>query len=129
MEKRKRIRYRLDAPVLFYWESAERKRLQGEGITRDISVAGIFIVSPTCPPVDAYVEFEVVLPSLAGIKTVVHIKGEAGVMRVDHPVGGKGENGFAIASRDFAHWELAMTENDSQGSAVDTLELAVRTIQ
>ena len=50
MEMRREMRYRLDAQALFSWESAQHTRLQGEGVTRDISVFGAFIVTPTCPP-------------------------------------------------------------------------------
>jgi hypothetical protein len=66
MELRREIRYRLDAPALFYWESAQHKRLRGEGVTRDISVFGAFILTPTCPPIDVPIQVEVVLPSLTG---------------------------------------------------------------
>jgi hypothetical protein len=116
MENRKEVRYRLDAPVLFSWEGPDHKLLQGEGITRDISVAGIFVVSPACPPVEAYVEFEVVLPSLPGIKSVVHIRGGARVRRVDHPTSGQEENGFAVASHDFARWNLSEGESQENGA-------------
>jgi hypothetical protein len=124
MEMRKEIRYRLDAPALFYWESAEQRRLQGEGITRDISVFGAFIVSPTCPPVEAPVQFEVVLPSLAGAMPVIRIKGEARVVRVDHPTGGPVENGFAVVSQDLSRWNLAVTGNECPATVTDSLELS-----
>jgi hypothetical protein len=114
MEMRKEIRYRLDAPALFYWESADHRRLQGEGITRDISVLGAFIVTPTCPPVEAPIQVEVVLPSLAGLKPVIRIKGEARVIRVEHPSGGTAENGFAVVSEDLTRWSLAMSQDDAE---------------
>jgi hypothetical protein len=114
MEMRKEIRYRLDVPALFYWESAEHHRLQGEGITRDISVLGAFIVTPTCPPVEAPIQVEVVLPSLAGIKPVIRIKGEARVIRVEHPSGDTTKNGFAVVSEDFTRWSFATSHDDSQ---------------
>jgi len=41
MEMRREMRYRLDASALFSWESRTAYRgLQGEGVTRDISVFG-----------------------------------------------------------------------------------------
>jgi hypothetical protein len=124
MEMRKEIRYRLDAPALFYWESAEHKRLQGEGITRDISVFSAFIASPTCPPAEALLQFEVVLPSLAGTMPVVRIKGEARVVRVDHPTEGKGENGFAVISENLTRWTLVTNETQSSANVTDDLELS-----
>ena len=115
MEMRKEIRYRLDAPALFSWESAQHKRLQGEGITRDISVFGAFIVTPMCPPVDVPIQVEVVLPSLTGLKPVIRVSGEARVLRVDHSSKGEGENGFAVVSEDFSRWTMS-TEQREPGS-------------
>ena len=115
MEMRKEVRYRLDAPALFTWESAHHKCLQGEGITRDISVFGAFIVTPTCPPVDVPIQVEVVLPSLTGLKPVIRVSGAARVLRVDHSSKGEGENGFAVVSEDFSRWRMS-TEQREPGS-------------
>jgi hypothetical protein len=115
MEMRKEIRYRLDAPALFSWESSQHERLQGEGITRDISVFGAFIVTPTCPPVDVPIQVEVVLPSLTGPKPVIRVSGEARVLRVDHSSEGERENGFAVVSEDFSRWRMS-TEQREPGS-------------
>lgn len=123
MEMRNEIRYRLDAPALFYWESLEEMRLQAEGITRDISVVGAFIVSPICPPVEAPLQFEVVLSSLSGIMPVVRINGEARVVRVDHATGDTGENGFAVVSQNLTRWNLAIIDNESSATGVENLEL------
>src|SRR5579859_6770227 len=50
MDMRKEIRYRLDAPAVYSWEGMCGRRFHGEGITRDISVQGAFIVTATAPP-------------------------------------------------------------------------------
>jgi len=113
MELRREIRYRLDAPALFYWESAQHKRLRGEGVTRDISVFGAFILSPTCPPLDVPIQVEVVLPSLTGLKPVLRVSGAARVLRVDHRSKGEGENGFAVVSEDFSRWSVSTDSRES----------------
>src|SRR5258708_35932456 len=77
MELRRELRYRLDAPAFFSWESEGHKRPQAEGITPDISVFGAFIVTATCPPVDIPIPVEGVLPSLTGLKAVVRVSGAA----------------------------------------------------
>ena len=65
MEMRRELRYRLDIPAAcFPGKTCTTERLYAEGITRDISVLGAFIVSPTCPPVETQVEVEVLLPPL-----------------------------------------------------------------
>ena len=113
METRREIRYRLDAPALFSWESAQHKRLQGEGVTRDISVFGAFILTPTCPPVDVPIQVEVVLPSLTGLKPIIRVCGTARVLRVDHSSNGGGKNGFAIVSDDFSRWSMTLSHGES----------------
>jgi len=120
MEMRKEIRYRLDAPALFSWESSQHERLHGEGITRDISVFGAFIVSPTCPPVDVPIQVEVVLPSLTGPKPVIRVSGEARVLRVDHNSKGEGENGFAVMSQDFSRWTMSTEQRKPGSTFVET---------
>src|SRR6267143_5608533 len=114
MEMRREMRYRLDASALFSWESAQHTRLQGEGVTRDISVFGAFIVTATCPPVDIPIQVEVVLPSLNGLKPVVRVSGAARVLRVEHSSKGAGENGFAVVSEDFSRWSMSTDEDESE---------------
>jgi hypothetical protein len=126
MEMRKEIRYRLDAPALFPWESSQHERLRGEGITRDISVFGAFIVTPTCPPVDVPIQMEVVLPSLTGPKPVIRVCGEARVLRVDHSSKGGGENGFAVVSEDFSRWTMSTDQRESGSTFAETAAVAGR---
>jgi hypothetical protein len=99
MELRSRIRHRLSANAVFTWEGPFNRRLVAEGVTRDISVAGAFIFTRTCPPVGAIVELEIFLvPKLSSRRRAVQIKAEARVIRVEHS--GTGE-GFAAVSKDF----------------------------
>ena len=123
MEMRREIRYRLDAPALFTWESAQHRPLQGEGITRDISVFGAFIVTPTCPPVDVPIQVEVVLPSLTGLKPVIRVSGAARVLRVDHSSKGEGENGFAVVSDDFSRWTMSTDRREPASTTVENAEV------
>jgi hypothetical protein len=124
MELRKELRYRLEAPAFFSWDSSDRKRLQGEGVTRDISVFGVFILTPTCPPVDAPVQVEVILPSLNGPKPVIRVCGVARVLRVEHSSRGQGENGFAVVSEDFSRWNMSTVEDDVTFAHAQDIEVA-----
>lgn len=99
MEKRAAIRYRLYAPATFSWESAQHKRMHGEGVTRDISLASAFVFTRTCPPVEAAIELDVFLsPTLGNPRKTVQIKTEATVIRVEH---NSEAEGFAVVSQDF----------------------------
>jgi hypothetical protein len=99
MELRKRLRYRLSADAVFAWENALHGRLLGEGVTRDISLAGAFIFTRTCPPVGATLELDVFLSPTPGSKgRRVRIQTEATVVRIEHSAA---VEGFAAVSKDF----------------------------
>jgi PilZ domain len=99
MELRSRVRHRLSADAVFTWEGPCNKRLVAEGVTRDISVAGAFIFTRTCPPVGATLELEIFLSPTAGDRApTVLIKTEAKVIRVEHSAT---VEGFAVVGRDF----------------------------
>jgi len=95
MELRKRVRHRLGADAVFTWQGAENSWLHGEGVTRDISFAGAFIFSLTCPPVGATIQLDVVLLPLDSGARSLRLKTEATVIRVEHASGGANE-GFAV---------------------------------
>src|SRR5271169_682171 len=99
MELRNRVRYRLTANAVFAWEGAQHNRLQGEGVTRDISLTGAFILTSTCPAVGTTVQLDVYLsrtPSDAS--RTMRIRTDATVIRVDHC---DSDEGFAAVSQDF----------------------------
>jgi hypothetical protein len=106
MEMRKDLRYRLDAPAVFSWEGARHRRLQGEGITRDISVQGAFILTATMPPPECAVQVDLLLPSLTGLMTTMRITGKARVIRVEHPSTETWIHGFAVVTDDLNQWDL-----------------------
>ncbi len=99
MELRNRVRFRLSADAVFAWEGARHGRFQGEGLTRDIGLAGTFIFTLTCPPVGATVQLDIFLsPATGAARNAVRIRTEAVVVRVEHsgPL-----EGFAAVSQDF----------------------------
>jgi hypothetical protein len=112
MDMRKEIRYRLEAPAIFTWENFQNKRLHGEGLTRDISLLGAFILTPTCPANMSIIRVEVALPSLSGINADIRILGKARVVRVEHSSGGRGENGFAVLREDLNNWDLSTVQHE-----------------
>ena len=106
MEMRKEIRYRLDASAVFSWQGAREKRFQGEGITRDVSVQGAFILSATLPPPDCPVQVDLLLPQLTGMNSAVRITGRARVTRIEQTAEGSWIRGFAVVTDDFHQWGL-----------------------
>jgi hypothetical protein len=122
VERRKHLRYQLDFPAIFSWESSQRSRLQAEGITRDIGLFGAFIFTPTCPPpIETTIQIEVLLPPLPSAKTTIRIKGEARVLRVE-PRREKGvTGGFAVLSAGFNLYPPATDETESEFNTVKKL--------
>lgn len=99
MELRNRVRYRLAANAVFSWESAQRSRLLGKGVTRDISLEGAFILTVTCPPVGTMLQLEIFLPPVGPGARSVRIQTKATVIRVEHT---GGNEGFAVVGQGFS---------------------------
>jgi hypothetical protein len=99
VERRNAIRYRLDAPVVFRWQDGSGKRLEGEGVTRDVSEVGAYVFSARCPPLHKEVEIEIVVPPLHGTPKA-WLKGIMQVLRVEAaPAGGFG---FSLVGKALA---------------------------
>lgn len=118
MERRENIRFRLGASVVFSWESSQGKRLKGEGSTRDLSVEGAYLYTSTCPPVNAIILVDVLLPRLHRTAPALMIHTEARVLRIEHPLGDSGRSGFAVKSgiRQRSGFELVCTEDGREKS-------------
>ena len=86
VERRKSIRYRMNASVMFRWSSPDNGHYQGEGATRDMSVAGAFVMTATCPPPNAVVQMEVFLPLQDGTSKALMKADMTVVMRVEHQI-------------------------------------------
>jgi len=106
MELRKGIRYRLDAEAVFTWEGGPHRKFQGEGVTRDISVQGAFILTATMPPPNCPIHVDLLLPSLSGMQSLVRISGRARVIRVQDPSASARTLGFAVVTDDLNQWGL-----------------------
>jgi PilZ domain-containing protein len=89
VELRQHRRYRLVATVNFEWETGEGIVLKSAGQTRDISAAGVFIVTSELLPTGTSVNLVVNLPSLQDDSSGAQLKTHGRVLRTD----GKG---FAV---------------------------------
>jgi hypothetical protein len=114
LELRKGIRYVVDAPAVFSWQSGPYGCFQGEGITRDISVQGAFIVTATMPPPDCPVQVDLILPSVSGMNAAVRITGKARVIRVEHRAAAAWNHGFAVATDGLNQWGLIVMHDESE---------------
>ncbi len=101
MERRLQIRHQLNARTVFFWEGPQHERLKGEGITRDLSESGAFIITSSCPPARASVHVEVFLPPLHGTVATVRIRADMLVVRIEPSPAGDEQSGFAVESSGF----------------------------
>jgi hypothetical protein len=99
VERRRAVRYLLEVPLIFRWLGPERSRLQCDGVTRDISARGAYVLSVTAPPVDALVDVEVYLLGYREPKS--RIKARMKVSRVDDRPEGAARLGFSLAGDGF----------------------------
>jgi hypothetical protein len=98
---RSHFRVQLDLPVVFRWRDRSGRH-QAEGVTRDISAAGVFVLSEVFPPVSAIIRCEVLIPSLD-----VQAQGSLlEVIAVGHVVRAGESNGFAVRSKKFVLRDL-----------------------
>jgi hypothetical protein len=91
----------MNASVMFRWSGPENGHYQGEGVTRDMSVVGAFVLTSTCPPPNAVVQVEVFLPLTDGASKAL-MKADMTVLRVEHGIAGKVRSGFSAAGKGFS---------------------------
>jgi len=103
MDRRNHERFELEASAEFSWRDAGGVRWRGRGTTRDLSEAGLFVVTSDAPPSGTPVRLEVHASSKSGPGLLVQTKGK--VVRVE-PAGQAvvvhqtpaAAHGFAVAT-------------------------------
>lgn len=83
IERRKANRFRLSAPVFFYWAPQNGPAQSDQGTTRDINSHGVYIQADEVPPIGALVQMDILLPKLASSGLGMHLTGEGVVVRIE----------------------------------------------
>ena len=91
-DARKTKRYPLRTPVYLTWRDGE-KLLELSGVTRDVSMKGIFFLASAALHVGTHLKVDVVLPTLGGQRRAMKLHGEGTVLRVEPQ--GRVEQGIA----------------------------------
>jgi hypothetical protein len=98
LELRNANRYRVAAPVDFWWPSPRGSARARRGVTRDISSRGVLVITDECPPVGAAIQMTVSLPRRKGRSHPLELHGEGVVIRVQSEKSNSlGERGFAAS--------------------------------
>jgi len=68
------------------------------GITRDISVNGVFVLNQSSPPVGTLIELKIAVPNLSRTARGLHLAARGTVVRIERD-GDYASRGFAAAVR------------------------------
>ena len=86
---------------MFSWENADGTKLQGEGVTCNISDMGAYVFTRECPPLNRKVSVEIMLVAQPGISRAL-LKGRMQVTRLGGGPEKFGGCGFALAGKTFS---------------------------
>ena len=101
MMPRRRARFNISAPVVFRWKGSAGNSESGDGMTRDIGIGGMFIVtSGPFPPENASIRCEASLPSVDPNRTKWHLRVSGRVQRATTGTE-TNERGFAVRTVSF----------------------------
>lgn len=96
MERRKFTRFALEYPVLISWRDPQGVSHRAEGVTRNVSVSGVFFRGRTSPPVGAQIEFNVFFPWIESRESTLRMTTEGTVVRASLQMIGGERDGFAL---------------------------------
>lgn len=129
MDKRKCARYRLDLPVTYMWRESSGECAHAAGFIRDISANGMLVLGGECPPAQAQVWCEVMLPPSYSRDSIRRLRAAGPVVRVGNSATDEYGNGFAIqgspflltAEADKAEWvRLIADQQQARAKEQDT---------
>lgn len=97
LHRRNANRYRIAAPVSFWWSGLDESIQTGQGITRNISSCGVLIAASICPPKSVRVHVEVRLPHVKESAHGMELHGDGSVVRVETANPRQRTTGFAVS--------------------------------
>jgi hypothetical protein len=94
VDRRGSVRFELHMPVICRWKDHQGNQHEIGGFSRDISTAGMFVLSSGLPPDGTDVSVEVLLPPLGGATSRgLQLRSVGEVVRVEQ---GEAATGFAV---------------------------------
>lgn len=100
-ERRRHKRFQLGVPVVVSWQDAQQVQHEGAGLTRDVSVNGLFVLTSSPPPLQAEIKFKVFFPPVDRVAKPQRIHGEGQVVRVEAIKHHAARRGYAVAGKRF----------------------------
>lgn len=99
-------RFPLNIPVIFRWTVRNGVRRRANGFARDISRAGVFVLTKNSPPVGARIRLDLFLPPLGEHAAGMRVEGQGRVVRVEASPLVAGTSGFAAKHMKLLLWEF-----------------------
>ena len=93
MNRRRSVRFELHMPVICRWKDQLGSQHEIGGFSRDISTAGLYVLSSAPPPDGTDVGVEVLLPALGGAFRGLQLQSKGVVVRVEQA---EAATGFAV---------------------------------
>jgi len=82
---------------MFFWNDAQRSQHEGIGLTRDISVKGMFVLTKNSPPLKSRIKVKAILRPLARAVPPLGMQLQGQVIRVETTRSSKNPGpGFAV---------------------------------
>jgi hypothetical protein len=101
LERREQLRFQIRAVAKFEWVDGGGVRHWGQGLTRDISAKGLFILTDSRPPTKADLQVEVFFSSIAGADTNLELCVQSVLLRVEWGPNVGVSSGFAVLNRSY----------------------------
>lgn len=95
-EARRTIRYEIAARTIFWWNDHNGAARHGQGITRDLSTRGAFVIAPECPPAGSLIEVRINISNSTANKSSADLHAKGIVLRVERPGGDRSKEGFSV---------------------------------
>jgi len=91
------VRFPVELPVSVSWQVHGQPQCRGEGVTRNISSRGMFVLARRSPTLGTPVHFEVSLVPGRG-SAAIEIEGQGTVVRLEPRASPSGMTGFAVVN-------------------------------
>ena len=118
-ERRRGSRYPLNLPVVFSWQDVNGKTVGGTGLSRDISLRGVYVQSQVIPAEGASVEIDVFLPRITNWLRLLEYHAKGRVVRIEKDLSSEQVSGFATMNHTAFLREAPRTEPEGQDSTGD----------
>jgi hypothetical protein len=93
-DRRQAKRYQVTAPATYRWISSNSQPHESHGLTRDIGISGVYVLSAIHPPCGWPIELEIRLSNLDNTGPGMRLRGTGTVLRIEQTDENKG---FAAA--------------------------------